>query len=243
MRSLATKKLTSKNRKEIEELYLKYEWYVKRLAVYISSLCKAPIDDLKQEGFLGIARAFELYNPAISSFLTYAQYWIKMAMYSYAYRTTYIVEIPEDFHSLSSKYNKLQQEHGSSLTLAAASVKLGVSEARVSKMITSVRLLKNYTPLEEAEQYGSECAAINKTLNKTSEALLSTAKEVLTDEEFFVLDHLLALECDSPKTLSWVGKIIGVTKERVRQIKNIALEKIRVEAKNRNFDHKEALDD
>lgn len=219
--------MSAKNQKEIEELYLKYEWYVKRLAIYISSLCKAPIEDLKQEGFLGIARAFELYDPKISSFLTYAQYWIKMAMYSYAYRTTYIVEIPEDFHSLSSKYNKLQQEYGTSLSVEAAAEKMGVSKARVGKMLNSIKLLKNYTPLDEAERYGSECASIEKVVSKSSDTLLCTAKKVLTDEEFFVLNHLLALECDSPKTLSWVGKIIGVTKERVRQIKNIALDKIK----------------
>lgn len=223
MRNLASKKLNSKSRKELETLYLKHSWYVNRLAKYISSLCGADENDLKQEGFLGIARAKELYNPKIASFLTYAQYWIKMAMFSYAYRTTYIVEIPEDFHSLYSKYKKLVKENDHK-TPAEVAALLGVSEDRVRRMLGSVVALKSYSPIENLDKYKTT-EDIAEVSDDQSDTMLKDLRHIVTEEEYFVINHLLALETPMPKTLSWVGKILGVTKERVRQIKNAGLAK------------------
>ena len=234
MRNLATRKLNKVDRDDVEGLYKKNEWYVKRLAKYIAGLCGNGKNDLEsdlcQEGFLGIARAYELYDPRIASFLTYAQYWIRMAMYSYAYRSTYLVEIPEDFHSLYSKYRKLVKE-GDVRPIAEVASEMGISEERARRMISSVKMLKSYAPLEDVDKYRYSDGEIDRIEEKESSTLIRTAKATVTPEEFYVLDHLLALECCTPKTLSWVGKILGVTKERVRQIKNNALGKIKAKLK------------
>lgn len=228
MRRLATKTLSERKRKELLRLYKRNEWYITRIAQYISSLSSASIEDLKQEGFLGFVRAFELYDPKRASFLTYAQHWIKMAMFSYAYRTSYLIEVPEDFHLIFSRYQKIRQANGGRIAIDRAAEELKVTVSKLKKVIISIRGLKatgTMATLERVKHYEDRIDMAEDTMDKSG--ILPLAKRSLTDEEFFVLDHLLALTCDTPKTLGWVGNIIGVTKERVRQIKNTALEKLK----------------
>jgi RNA polymerase sigma factor (sigma-70 family) len=56
---------------------------------------------------------------------------------------------------------------------------------------------------------------------------------VLSDREKFIVSNYYGLTCDKPKTLEEIGKEIGLTKERVRQINEKALKKLRTEALNK----------
>lgn len=210
-----------------------------KVATNVARLCGAPVEDLLQEGFLGVMRAYELYDPKRSAFLTYAQHWIKMAMYSFAYRTQYLLDVPEDFHVIYSKYQRLQREAKKKMTLKQVAKKLGVTESRLKRLLAVVKGMRGSISLETMleEAPGIELHTVDaKTatpfedtiLNGMVNPTLRLAKETLTPEEFFVVSHLLGLQDPTPKTLSWVGKILGVTKERVRQIKNAALDKVKV---------------
>ena len=230
MRRLATKILTEKKRAELEALYLEHKWYVVRLAKYISSLCNVPCEDLEQEGFLGFTRAFELYKPELAAFLTYAQYWIKMAMFSYAYRTSYAIEIPEDFHLYYSKYKRVIQESPELRdNLRKVAKIIGISKSRLERIVTSVRGLKYQISIENVDQKKQTDVEAIDNIGETERRgkLLLVASDALTSEEYFVVNHIFGLECDTQKTLGWVGVSLGVSKERVRQIKTRALEKIK----------------
>lgn len=187
------------------------------------------VDDLRQEGFLGVARAKELYNPELASFLTYSQYWIKMSMFSLAYKNAYMIEVPEEFHSIYSKYIRAVKERratGEPTDLSSMSKFLKVTQSRLSKVVKTIKSLKAQCSMEYAEYYPDTSIDMDKPLLDRSDKMIKMLNEVATPEEVFVIDHMLGLSHPTPKTLSWVGNILGVTKERVRQIKKSGLEKM-----------------
>lgn len=187
-----------------------------------------------------MARAKELYNSELASFLTYSQYWIKMSMFSLAYKNAYAIEVPEEFHSIYSKYIRAIKERkatGGSVDLQSMSKLLGVTQSRLSKVVKTIKALKARCSIECADYYPDESVDMDKALMDRSEKLLQILNDVATPEEVYVIDHMLGLSHPSPKTLSWVGNILGVTKERVRQIKKSGLEKLKLHLQEIGWKH------
>lgn len=220
-----------KNNLSLDECLKKTEWYINGLAKYLAPMCTTPIEDLRQEGFLGAARARELYNPEISSFLTYAQYWIKTYMYALAYKNSFMMQIPEEFHFIYAKYKqrrKALESGDSDDVVGQIAEELNISESRLRKIIGVVESLKHNASLDNTEPTSAKLVvSVRPPEVDDSSAMLKILKKSVTPEEYFVIDHMLGLTCPESKTLSWVGKILGVTKERVRQIKNAGLKKFK----------------
>lgn len=152
-------------------------------------------------------------------------------MFGLAYKNSFIITIPEEFHFIYSRYKKRYAEikdvpiEGRLPLLAK---EFGVSESRLKKIVGTVSAMKRGCPLESADYYCNDLS--DDLYDKASDSsgnLIAILKRAVTPEEYFVIDHMLALECPTPKTLNWVGKILGVTKERVRQIKNAGLDKFK----------------
>lgn len=220
-----------KQKETLEECYHKTKWYINKLASYLSTMCNVPIEDLKQEGFFGVVKAREHYNPEKASFFTYAQYWIRTYMYSLAYQNDSNIRIPEEFHFIYSRYIKRasapdMQDNPNKIALIAK--EFGMTEKRLNRAIQAVAGIKSSCDLDQVDKYLSEDdSEIFRRVSDNSEKMIKILKEATTDTEFFVIDHMLGLTVPSPKTLNWVGNILGVTKERVRQIKNAGLEKFK----------------
>jgi RNA polymerase sigma factor (sigma-70 family) len=231
MRRLNTKALTKRDALEVEELLKKYGWYVNQLASYVASISGVPVEDLKQEGFLGLVKARELYDKNISSFLTYAQYWIRLAVYTHAYYFQYPVAFPSNFYSVFSRFKTMKKLGMSEVNIAK---ELKLELRRLKKIINTVDSVKSAVRLDAVNDEG-EPRDVPTEFNRLAELCKShddklfmhKIKAIITEQELFVLDNLLALTCPQQKTLAWLGEVMGVTKERVRQIKKGALEKIR----------------
>jgi RNA polymerase primary sigma factor len=225
MRNIATKRLTREESLETERLFKKYERFIQGVALKIAAITGVPSEDLVQEGFIGLVKARETYDPGKSAFLTYAQYWIKLAMRSYAYSFQFQMSIPPAFFGIYSRYCSLSSK---GLSMAKIADELSISENSLSNAVHAIQAVKcmgvvgdTLDVKETTNAIGQFCAEHDSSL------FIGIVRKTLTDQEYFILDHLLALDCTQPKTLKWVGEVIGLTKERVRQIKNVALEKLR----------------
>lgn len=215
----------------MEEYYDKLKWYINKLAVYLTSVSKIPYEDLCQEGFIGIICAQEKFNPKLASFYTYAQYWIKTYMYGLAFKHAHVVKIPEEYHFVYTKYLRLVNTPKYSKMknkMRAIAEKLGVTESRLHRIVNVMAGLKQSCQIESLETTSDNSIPdLSENCIDTSSQNLDLLRKAVTPEEFFVLDHILGLLVPAPKTLNWVGNILGVTKERVRQIKNSGLAKFK----------------
>lgn len=70
------------------------------------------IDDLMQEGFIGLCNAVECYKPdGGAKFLTYAAYWIQQAMLRYMTKYSSVVELPQDIRTKINRLRKFEREY------------------------------------------------------------------------------------------------------------------------------------
>lgn len=221
--------LSDKEREDLEKLFLKHEKQIDGMVKSMSKICHIPAEDLKQEAFFGLVKAYSMYNESKASFFTYAKYWIRLMIYTYACNHQHIFAVPADYFSI---YTKIKTMRDSGMSTSAIAEELGISEKRLNKVLESMNQARKVcsnneifdSELEEGEVVSNTEFLETKIGN---DDFVKKIKTMVTPHEFFVLDHLFALRCSQPKTLSWVGKIMGVTRERVRQIRNTALDKIR----------------
>lgn len=81
------------------------------------------MDDLMQEGFIGLCNAVECYDPDNGAkFLTYAAYWIQQAMLRYIAKYSGVVQIPESVRTKINKLRKFEREHSAEWEIGRAHV-------------------------------------------------------------------------------------------------------------------------
>lgn len=196
--------------------------------------------DLIQEGNLGLMKAAEKYDAEKGfRFSTYATYWIKQSISRAISNQTRTIRIPVHMVSQITKIlsmtKKLEAEQGktpSNIDLAAA-LNIKVEEVEeLMKIAQGTISLDARVGDEEDTSFGDFIeddkalspyqSAENVILRDSLEKVLST----IDSREASVIRMRFGLDEDA-KTLDEVGKILGVTKERVRQIEDKALRKLR----------------
>ena len=96
----------------IEELWLQNERGVQYVADKLAAAGLGEAEDLKQEGFFGLRRAAELYDPAEGvPFMSYAWYWIRQAMYSSIRNTGAAIRIPVHMREKLTRYRRFMAEY------------------------------------------------------------------------------------------------------------------------------------
>ena len=194
------------------------------------------LDALVNEGFEGMLRALKKYNCEYASFLTYAQYWVSMKMNTYAQKTVLAINLPGSIHSALGKYKHLLAVNPgiSDLELGA---ELGVTEKKLKILHQAAALHINskgiddnsgMAPYEDLDDPDKHPATIDRVFARVmSGDFARTLQDVLPEKECYVIVSLFGLNDGSPKVLERVGKVLNVSKERVRQIKELAFDRLR----------------
>ncbi len=198
------------------------------------------MDDLIQIGTFGIIEAIKKFNPDYSvKFSTYAFWWIRQAITSHKQRYDSATHVPAYVYDLASKARK-QMNNAENLR------QLGVTNARANLTLEQQRALNDLEgswsmdfPIGED---GNKQVTFGEMLpdtkseqqvsgeffaNEASQLLATVMKKILNERELKVLVLRFGLNDDSPHTLEEISDHLGVTRERVRQIINSALLKLK----------------
>jgi RNA polymerase primary sigma factor len=199
------------------------------------------LPDLIGEGTLGLLRAAQKYDEQYKvKFISYAVWWIKQAILEALSKQTRIARLPLSRIRALSKVNKrlqyLEQKLGRSPTKEEIANWSNIEVKELEILLTSSMPYTSLdSPLGEEEE-GSLADFIadksvtldEKKLN--SEDLRSALKDALVtldERQARILSLYYGLEDNKPLTLEEIGNIFGITRERVRQIREQALKKLR----------------
>lgn len=195
-------------------------------------------EDLVQEGIIGLTEAIKRFNLETDyKFSTYAVYWITQVINRASANTGSLIRIPVHMNDLMAKINKKKQQvklEGKKLSNAQLDKELGLLEGTAEK----VEDLKKRTVFfgDKSNPTKSESGLIGDTLASP----LEENPDAVTEKNAFIndIDKMLSLlkkrEKEvliarfglfgtKQKTLAELGKEMGCTRERIRQIEKNAL--------------------
>jgi len=196
--------------------------------------------DLVEEGNLGLIRAAAKFDYSKGfRFSTYASWWIKQSITRSIANQAKSIRIPIHIYQLINRYLRLDENRGTKgLDEETAAAQLGVSEKKirlVKSLIHGIRT-EELTMTAEALQKLSTDAAYGPstspeqmiTLHLENEEITNYMERYLSERELTILRTRFGLEDGKPRTLAETGKLIGVSRERIRQIERRALQKLKL---------------
>jgi RNA polymerase primary sigma factor len=199
------------------------------------------LSDLINEGNLGLIRAAHKFDETKGiKFISYAVWWIRQAILQALAEQSRIVRVPLNragtLHRIGKRAAALLQELGREATHAEIAHGMDITEEEVAKtMSISQATLSLDAPMAPGED-NKLLDYLPDTINPTPDeqifvkALTESIEEALShlkERESKILRLYFGLDGNEPMTLEEIGALLGITRERVRQIKEKALSRLR----------------
>jgi RNA polymerase primary sigma factor len=195
--------------------------------------------DLVEEGNLGLIRAAAKFDYSKGfRFSTYASWWIKQSITRALANQAKSIRIPIHIYQLINRYLRWEDKNPDlALNDEAAAQALGVTPKKirlVKSLITGIRTEELQITAEALQKLSSDAGEPQATpedvisMQLENEQVNEYMQRYLSDREQQILRTRYGLVDGQPRTLAETGKMIGVSRERIRQIEKRALQKLKL---------------
>ncbi|MDA0766859.1 MAG: RNA polymerase sigma factor RpoD/SigA [Verrucomicrobia bacterium] len=200
-----------------------------------------PLADLISEGNIGLMKAVERFDPEKGGKLsTYGAWWIKQSIKRALANQSKTIRLPVHMVDKIAKMrrisNMMAESIGREPTDDELAEELGIPRRKLAMLKSaSQRPTSLDAPVNDGEKtdygdiIGDERALnpLDALSDKNLHVQLDTLLDVLDEREHRIIDARFGLNGKKPMTLEDVGREFGVTRERIRQLQNVALDKMR----------------
>jgi RNA polymerase primary sigma factor len=196
--------------------------------------------DLIEEGNVGLLKAVERFNPDEECrFSTYATWWIKQAIRRALVNTSKTVRIPSYMVEMITKWKnasmELTYQLGRPPTIHEVAAKLEIPPRNLHLIKRAMRANQNAGSSISLDSFLQGRDSLEDTRSQRPDEQVLDSSEVdrlqellgtLPDREAKIITLRFGLGNAEPMTLKDIGKVVGLTRERVRQIENEALKRL-----------------
>lgn len=200
-----------------------------------------PLHELINEGNMGLIEAASRFDPSRGvRFITYASWWIRQAILAAIAHHGQVFRLPpklkHELYRFESKVARLTQELGRRPSIDEISKELGMKEEDVRDMLggtpTEVSLS---TPVGEEGEMQLEEVIEDQSITPSDRMLIAQSFEEqlqkllgqLDEKEKVIIERRFGLGDGEPETLAEIGSDLRLSRERIRQIEERALGKLR----------------
>jgi RNA polymerase primary sigma factor len=208
------------------------------------------LPDLINEGNFGLIKAAQRFDETRGfKFISYAVWWIRQSIMQALAEQSRIVRLPLNKVGLTNRINKafqqLEQEFEREPSVEELSELLDIDIEEISATLSmSSRHLSMDSPLSDGEDSTLIDVLVNPNADWADEQIghidslrqeIERSLNTLTDRQQEVLRYFFGIGVDHPMSLEDIGDRFGLTRERVRQIKDKAITKLRTTSRSKTL--------
>tara|TARA_A100001011_G_scaffold102316_2_gene107951 strand:+ start:150132 stop:150977 length:846 start_codon:yes stop_codon:yes gene_type:complete len=207
-----------------------------------------PLEDLINEGNIGLVKsAFRFDETRGFKFISYAVWWIRQSILQFIADQGRVVRLPANIANSMTKMKKNSEKLENALerlpTMGEIAELMEISEKEADKLVQfNARSLSTDHPLGEddkmsmkdllqSEDSDPDLELMEDSLSKEIKTILKT----IPNREAYILEKYFGINLDRPFTLEEIGDELSLTRERIRQLKERAIKRLKSTKKSKSL--------